>query len=157
MAKARSSRTLESVTKRILVNGTTLVQEEMRFGLADNEIGQMCIFDIEYQPETAETAVANTAIALSLDPDSNLNPLTDDVEDLEYLGGMNVTGQDAEEHGTVGKTIMLPDKVNFGTNIGLTTMSDNALKLLGIFIVTIWFIRKKASSIELAKILLKRR
>jgi hypothetical protein len=154
MAKARSSKTLESVTKRITLNGTTLAQEEMRFGLADNEIGQMCLFDIEYQPGSNDSVGGSSAVALSLDPDSNLDPLTDDVEDLEYLGGMVTDGVDPA--GTIGKTIMLPDKVNFGTNIGLTAIGDTANKN-SIFIVTIWFLRKKASSIELAKILLKRR
>lgn len=157
MSQARTSKTLESVTKRISVNALTLVQEEMRFGLADNEIGQMCILDIEYQPDKVEAVDGVTGLAISLDPDSNLDPLTDDVEDLEYLGGMNVAGQDTDLHGTVGKTLIFPDKVNFGTNIGITTIANIASKDGGIFIVTIWFLRKKASSIELAKILLKRR
>jgi hypothetical protein len=152
--QARSSKTLESVTKRITLNGTTLVQEEMRIGLSDNEIGQMCIFDIEYQPGSANSVAGNAAVALSLDPDSNLNPLTDDVEDLEYLGGMET--HLADPAGTIGKTILLPEKVNFGTNIGLTAVASLANKN-SIFIVTIWFLRKKASSVELAKILLKRR
>ncbi len=157
MAKAMSSKTLESVTKRIATNATTLVQEEMRFGLADDEIGQMCIMDIEYQGDYEESVAGNCAVGVSLDPDSNLDPLTDDVEDLEYMGGMVVAGTDASKIGTVGKTLLFPDKVNFGTNIGLTTMGDQASKDGGIFIVTIWFLRKKASTIELAKILLKRR
>lgn len=157
MAQSRSSKTLESVTKRIAVNALTLVQEEMKFGLADNEIGQMCMLDIEYQPDKVEAIAGNTGLAVSLDPDSNLDPLSDDVEDLEYLGGLDICGQDTDLHGSIGKTLIFPDKVNFGTNIGLTTIADIASKDGGIFIVTIWFLRKKASSIELAKILLKRR
>ena len=154
MALARSSKTLESVTKRITLNGQTLVQEEMRFGLADNEIGQMAICDIEY---LGDGLVAEAAgVALSLDPDSNLDPLSDDVEDLEYLGGMNIDGTGVRLAGTVGKTMMFPDKVNFGTNIGLTALSA-VVSQTASFIVTIWFLRKKASTIELAKILLKRR
>lgn len=154
MAKARSSKTLESVTKRISLGGTTLVQAEMKFGLADNEIGQMCILDMEYQP--MGDVEGKGALGISLDPDSNLDPLTDDVEDLEYLGGMCTQGHDTQILGTCGKTLMFPDKVNFGTNIGLTARAEMIVKS-GIFIVTIWFLRKKASTIELAKILLKRR
>lgn len=156
MAMARSSKTLESVTKQITLNGTTLVQEEMRFGLADNEIGQLCMIDIEYEPVTGDVVDANRGIAISLDPDSNLNPLTDDVEDLEYICGMNVANQDAKIVGTCGKIIEFKDRVNFGTNLGLTVDANQAA-VTGKFYVTVWFLRKKASSIELAKILLKRR
>lgn len=154
--QARSSKTLESVTKRIILNADTLVQEEMRFGLADNEIGQMTMVDIEYEGTVADIVDCNTAVAISLDPDSNLDPLTDDVEDLEYLAGMMTIGTDATMHGNVGKTLVFDDKVNFGTNIGLTAIA-NVAGVHGTYIVTIWFLRKKASSIELAKILLKRR
>ena len=156
MATARTSKTLESVTKKIVLNALTLVQEEMRFGLADNEIGQMCMVDMEYEPTSGDVVDCATALALSLDPDSNLNPLTDDVEDLEYLCGMNTAGQDKDMHGNIGKTLEFKDKVNFGTNIGLTAITDLA-GVHGNYIVTVWFLRKKASSIELAKILLKRR
>ena len=106
MAQARSSKTLESVTKMITLDGLNLVQQEMRFGLADNEIGQMCILDIEFQPKKEGAIGNNGAIAISLDPDSNLDPLSDDVEDLEYLGGMNITGRGIDILGTVGKTLM---------------------------------------------------
>ena len=156
MAKARTSHTLESVTKRVSSNGTTLVQEEMKFGLADDEIGQMVMCDIEVQ-DVAVVITGNVALALSLDPDSNLDPNTDDVEDLEYLGGMNVCIDGSALHGAVGKTIITKDKVNFGTNIGLTVKSNAAAAVGIVFIVTVWFLRKKASTIELAKILLKRR
>ncbi len=156
MAKARSSHTLESVTKRISSNGTTLVQEEMKFGLADDEIGQMVMVDYEVQ-DVAVVITGNVSIGMSLDPDSNLDPNTDDVEDLEYLGGMNVCIDGSALQGAVGKTIITKDKVNFGTNIGLTVKSNDAAAIGIVFIVTVWFLRKKASTIELAKILLKRR
>ena len=155
MPVARSSKTLESVTKLIVVNGAALVQEEMKFGLADNEIAQMLIADMEYIPNIG-IVPGNSSVALSLDPDSNLDPLTDDVEDLEYLGGMNVTGRDDQLLGTVGKTLVMDDKVNFGTNIGLTVKASAANRD-GTFVITVWFLRKRASNIELAKILLKRR
>ncbi len=156
MAKARTSHTLESVTKRISSNGTTLVQEEMKFGLADDEIGQMVMVDYEVQ-DVAVVITGNVAIGMSLDPDSNLDPNTDDVEDLEYLGGMNVCIDGSALQGAVGKTVITEDKVNFGTNIGLTVKSNDAAAIGIVFIVTVWFLRKKASTIELAKILLKRR
>ncbi len=157
MAKARTSKSLESVTTQITTNALTLMEKEMKFGLADNEIGVMQIMDIEYLPSKDEAVAGNSALAVSLDPDSNLDPLTDDVEDLEYLGGMSVAGQDVNQLGSIGKTIIFPDGVNFGTNLGLTTIADIAAKDSGRFNVTVWFNRKKASSIELAKILLKRR
>lgn len=157
MAQARSSKTLESVTKRIITNGTTLVQEEMRFGLADNEIGQMCMLDIDYQWKDTPNFDKAVGLALSLDPDSNLDPLSDDVEDLEFLAGLTINTAGVAVHGIYGKTLLFADKVNFGTNIGLTSKSEDAPSVGGIFVVTIWFLRKKASSIELAKILLKRR
>lgn len=156
MARAMSSKTLESVTKLIQVDGLSLVQEEMRFGLADNEIGQMTMIDMEYLPEIAGADDGHTALGISLDPDSNLDPLTDDVEDLEYLAGLSTNGTDASIVGTCGKILEFKDKVNFGTNIGITARAT-ATGQIGKYMVTIWFLRKKASSIELAKILLKRR
>ena len=156
MAIARSTKTLESVTKQIILDGVNLVQEEMRFGLTDNEIGQMCMIDMEYVPKYGETVLANRGLAVSLDPDSNLNPLTDDIEDLEYMTGMLEYGADNEKLGTIGKILEFREKVNFGTNIGLTALAGTA-GCTSHFNVTVWFLRKKASAIELAKILLKRR
>ena len=156
MATARSSKTLESVTKRFALNGLTLVETEMKFGLADNEIAQMCMVDMEYETTNGDVTDCDTGLALSLDPDSNLEPLTDDLEDSEYLCGMQTNGKDIDMHGNVGKTLVFDDKMNFGTNIGLTGITNHA-NVHGIYIVTVWFLRKKASSIELAKILLKRR
>lgn len=157
MGRRPITKTLESVTKRIGVNGENLVQAEMRLGLADDELAQLCQIDIDYKPDNTEVADGNSAIAISLDPDSNLDPLGDDVEDLEFIAGTNISGQDAEIVGIIGKTLTFDERINIGTNLGLTTCTDSANRLNGIFTVTAWFIRKKASDVELAKILLKRR
>lgn len=156
-SRSRYSKSLESVTKRIGVNGVTLVQEEMRIGLADDEMASIVMIDVDYKPDETEIADGNSSLAISLDPDSNIDPLSGDVEDLEFIAGVNISGQDAEIVGCIGKTLVMEGGINVGTNLGLTTMTSDAGRVNGKFTVTIWFVRKRASDVELAKILLKRR
>lgn len=157
---AVKKKSLECVTKIIQLTSATLAQEEMKFGLADNEMGQMQAIDMEYIPNIVESGGAVRGLAISLDPDSNLDPLvaSEDVEDLEYVAGMYAVGADdgvISNMPTPGKTIILPNSINFGTNLGLT--AKGGATQTGSFIVTIWFNRVRASAVELAKILLKRR
>ena len=157
MATAKTrDKTFESITAFIVEDGTDLIQKELKFRLADNEIGQMYMVDFDFIP-LASAPAGNSGIALSLDPDSNLEPMSDDVEDLEYLGGAYVSGDEALLLGNIGKTLAFAKPINFGTNVGITVQASTALRVGGVWVVTIWYVRKKASDVELAKILLKRR
>lgn len=143
---------MESVTARIEANGTSLIEREIKLGLADDEMAQLEMIDIEVQLDV--TASADEGLAVSLDPDSDINPLSDDIEDLEYICGLYAKSA-ATVVGSVGKTLLIDKPYYVGTNLGVTVKCTSTSE--SVYTVTIWFTRKKASDVELAKILLKRR
>ncbi len=138
----------------------TLYKKEIKLGLLDDEMAQIIQIDSSITPSVAATSHEFGGMLLSLDPDSDNDPLVDTgggLEDLEVLynhrfGGIGPTGCEQ-------KIENFDPPINVGTNIGMTLkVHETANNPVGVkATVAIYFKRVKASDVELAKILLKRR
>ena len=150
---------IEFVHKALACSGTTVQKAEIKLGLLDDEMAQILQIDSTIQPDnTHVTTLSPVGMFLSLDPDSEENPLSDtDLEDLEIFYqhrqgdvGANIAG--GESH----KIENFDPPINVGTNVGMTVNAATAANVAKAT-VSIYFRRVKASDVELAKILLKRR
>lgn len=138
----------------------TLYKKEIKLGLLDDEMAQIIQIDSSITPSVVITYHEFGGMLLSLDPDSDNDPLVDTgggLEDLEVLynhrfGGLGVAGCEQ-------KIENFEPPINVGTNIGMTLkVHETAANPVGVkATVAIYFKRVKASDVELAKILLKRR
>lgn len=138
----------------------TLYKKEIKLGLLDDEMAQIIQIDSSITPSAQVTYHEFGGMLLSLDPDSDNDPLVDTgggLEDLEVLynhrfGGIGTSGCEQ-------KIENFDPPINVGTNIGMTlkvhATTGNPVGVKAT--VAIYFKRVKASDVELAKILLKRR
>lgn len=138
----------------------TLYKKEIKLGLLDDEMAQIIQIDSSMTPSVETTYHDFGGMLLSLDPDSDNDPLVDTgggLDDLEVFynhrfGGIGSSGCEQ-------KIENFDPPINVGTNIGMTLkvheIQNNPVGVKAT--VAIYFKRVKASDVELAKILLKRR
>lgn len=138
----------------------TLYKKEIKLGLLDDEMAQIIQIDSSMTPSVVTTHHEFGGMLLSLDPDSDNDPLVDTgggLDDLEVLYNHRFGGIGAA--GCEQKIENFDPPINVGTNIGMTLkVHETASNPVGVkATVAIYFKRVKASDVELAKILLKRR
>lgn len=157
--RQKKSRSIEFVSKALACSGVTPQKAEIKLGLLDDEMAQILQIDSTIQQDNAHAAPMS--MFLSLDPDSDENPQSD--TDLEHLEVFYQHREGDVSNASAAVTAYAAHKIetfdppiNVGTNIGMTVNSGVALNVSKAT-VTIYFRRAKASDIELAKILLKRR
>ena len=151
---------IEFVSKALACSGVTVQKAEIKLGLLDDEMAQILQIDSTIQQDANHLmTLSQVGMFLSLDPDSDADPLSDtDLEDLEifYQHRQGDVGQNIAGQPTDHKIESFDPPINVGTNIGMTMNAATAGNVSK-GTVTIYFRRVKASDVELAKILLKRR
>lgn len=170
MARRRVGRNypLEWKTDTVNTASAAVTNGEFDLDLLPDEIAEIYIIDTSISfaniPDAANDDVEGR-MYLSMDPDADDTPATDaNLEDLEVFYTHNYHVQ--QEIGAAGqstlvlsdhKTLQFPEKspILIGTNFAQVVMGDAAVAVD--FHTTVYFKRRKASGVDLANILLKRR
>lgn len=174
MGRKRTARTgmpLEWKTDFVNVTDTTSVSAtngEFDLDLLPDELAS--IVGIDSTIDIANLGIIDNSyqggMYLSLDPDADDDPLAlANLEDLEvffsHYVSMAVNAVTAASvfanHQTSKKQLWLPEPILVGTNFSQVVHAESTVDAATSFVTTVYFKRKKATNVELANILLKRR